>query len=55
MKTQRKGAKVKNYRPVACLNLLWKLLTRIISDKTHNHLDENKLFPEEQKGSRRRC
>ena len=44
-----------NYRPIACLNLIWKFLTGIISDKTCNHLDENRLLPEEQKGSRRKC
>ena len=37
-----------NYRPIACLNLIWKLL------KTYDHLEENKLLPEEQTGSRRK-
>ena len=53
MKDSKKGTEVGNYRPIACLNLIWKLLTGIISDKTYDHLEENKLLPEEQKGSRR--
>ena len=55
MKDSKKGTEVGNYRPIACLNLIWKLLTGIISDKTYDHLEENKLLPEEQKGSRRKC
>ena len=55
MKDSKKGTEVGNYRPIACLNLIWKLLTGIISDKTYDHLEENKLLSEEQKGSRRKC
>ena len=55
MKDSKKGTEVGNYRPIACLNLIWKLLTGIISDKTYDHLEENKLLPGEQKGSRRKC
>ena len=55
MKHSKKGTEVGNYRPIACLNLIWKPLTGIISDKTYDHLEENKLLPEEQKGSRRKC
>ena len=54
MKDSNNGAEVGNYRPIAGLSLIWKLLTGIISDKTY-HLEENKLLPEEQKGSRRKC
>ena len=50
-----KRTEVGNYRPIACLNLIWKFLTGIISDKLYDHLEENKLLPEEQKGSRRKC
>ena len=32
-----------------------KLLGGIISDKVYDHLEEKKLLPEEQKGSRRKC
>ena len=55
MKDSRKGTEVENYRPIACLNLIWKLLTAIISDKTFDHLNENKLLPDKQKGSKRKC
>ena len=34
MTDSKKGTGVGNYRPIACLNLIWKLLTGIISDKT---------------------
>ena len=47
MKDSRKGTEVGNYRPIAYLSLIWKLLTRIFSDKTFGHLEENKLLPEE--------
>ena len=55
IKDSKNGTEVGNYRPVACLNLIWKLLTGIISDKTYDHLEKNRLLPEEQKGSRRKC
>ena len=55
MKDSKKGIEVGNYRPIACLYLIWKLLAGIISVKTYGHLEENKLLPEEQKGSRRKC
>ena len=34
MKDSNKDTEVGNYRPNACLNLIWKLLTGIISEKT---------------------
>ena len=55
MKDSKKGTEVRNYRPIACLNLIWKLLAGIISGKTYDHLEENKPLPEEQKESRRKC
>ena len=55
MKESKKGTIEGNYRPIACLNLIWKLLTGIICHKTYDHLEENKPLPEEQKGSRRKC
>ena len=53
MKDSKKGREVGNYRPIAFFNLIWKLLAGIISDKTYDHLEENKL-PDEQKGSIRK-
>ena len=34
MKDSNKGTEVENYKPIACLNLIWKLLTGVISEKT---------------------
>ena len=53
-KDPTKDNAVGNYRPIACLNVLWKLLTGIITDKLYEHLDNQNLFPEEQKGCRQR-
>lgn len=53
MKDKIKGTVVGNYRPIACLNLLWKLLTGVFAEKTYHHLSSNKLLPVEQKGGRR--
>ena len=50
MKDSTKGSEASNYRPIACLNLLWKLLTAMISEKTYSHLEQNNLLPDEQKG-----
>lgn len=53
-KDKSKGAEVGNYRPIACLNLLWKVLTGIFSEKTYQFLSDNDLLPAEQKGGRKR-
>ena len=50
MKDPVKGNDVGNYRPIACLNIVWKILSGIFADKTYDHLEENELFPFEQKG-----
>ena len=55
MKDPSKGTEVGNYRPIACLNLIWKLMTGILSDKTYSHLDANNVLPDEQKGCRKSC
>ena len=55
MKDPTKGSEVSNYRPIACLNFLWKLLTAMISEKTYSHLEQNNLLPDEQKGCRKGC
>ena len=34
------------------LPLMWKLLTGIVADEIYNHLEENDLLPDEQKGFR---
>ena len=43
----------KNYRPITCLSTTYKLLTSILTDRTNSHLEQNDLFPHEQKGCRR--
>ena len=32
---------------------MWKLLLGIVTDEIYNHLEENDLLPDEQKGFRR--
>ncbi len=53
-KDPAKGKAADNYRPIACLPLIWKLLTGICADKIYDHLRDNNLLPEEQKGCRRK-
>ena len=52
-KDPAKGKAVTNYRPIACLPLMWKLLTGIFAGKIYDHLQINKLLPDEQKGCRK--
>lgn len=53
MKDPAKGIRVENYRPITCLNLLWKLLTSIFAEKAYKHLLQNELLSFEQKGCRK--
>jgi hypothetical protein len=53
MKDESKGPDVTNYRPIACLNLMWKLLTGIFANSIYTHLETNNLLPVEQKGCRK--
>ena len=52
-KDKSKDNVASNYRPITCLPLMWKLLTGVIADRICAHLDQEKLLPEEQKGSRK--
>ena len=36
------------------MNLLWKLLTGIVNVKVYDHLNQQSLLPEEQKGCRQK-
>ena len=53
-KDSAKGTVAGNYRPIACLPLMWKLLTGIFAEEIYDHLKENNLLPDEQKGCRKR-
>ena len=52
-KDPAKGRSASNYRPIACLPLMWKLLTGIFADKIYDHLHASSLLPDEQKGCRK--
>ena len=50
---QKDPAKVNqasNYRPIACLPIIWKLLTEIMGEKLYQHLERDRLLVDEQKG-----
>ena len=51
-KDPAKGNNVRNYHPKASLNLLWEFKTGIIADKLYQHLQNENLLLEEQKGCR---
>ena len=51
-KDQIKSNAVGNYRPIAYLNLLWKLLIGIITDTQYEYLENQDLLPEEKKRCR---
>ena len=54
LKNKGEGNIASNYRPITCLPLMWKLLSREIADQINGHLDQQNLLPEEQKGCRKR-
>ena len=51
-KDTAKGAQARKYRPIACLPMMWKLLTGVMGEKLYHHLERNGLLTDEQKGSR---
>ena len=53
-KDPKKGNVASNYRPIACLPLMWKLLTCVCSEKVYSHLADKNILPDEQKGCRKR-
>ena len=54
LKDLEKGSAVDNYRLMSCLPLIWKLLTGILVNEMYEFLDKNNIFPEEQKGCKRK-
>ena len=54
MKNKEKDTIPSNYRPITCLPTTFKLMTVIIAESMLNHLENNGLIPDEQKGNRRK-
>ena len=52
-KEPSKGTAPKNYRPITCLQMMWKILTAQIREKICYSLTSRGLFPDEQKGCRK--
>jgi len=50
MKNPVKGKQPGKYRPITCLPLMWKKLTGILADNLYDHLSEQNVIGEEQKG-----
>ena len=48
-----KGSAGENYRPIACLPLMWKLQTGMITEETYAYLENMRRLPEGQKRCRR--
>ena len=44
------SAQASNYHPIACLPMMWKLLTGVMGEKLYHHLERNGLLRDEQKG-----
>ena len=51
-KDPEKGNAANNYRSIACLPIMWKLLTSVLIEKVYAHLSEKKMLLDEQKGYR---
>ena len=49
----RETANPKNYRPITCLNIAYKIFTALMAGKTYKYLESAKLLPIEQKGCRK--
>ena len=52
-KDPTKGIQANNYRPIACLPIMWKLLTGIMGEKLYQLLKRNAVLADEQKGCRK--
>ena len=49
MKDREKGNDVTNFRTITCLSLMWKIFIGILSDELYDHLESERLLPDEQK------
>ena len=43
-KDPSKGTAVGNYRPIACLPMMWKLLTGVFAEKVYDHLLSQMIY-----------
>ena len=53
-KDPSKGTAPNNYRPITCLPMMWKISTAQIKEEIYYSLISRRLFPDEQKGYRKR-
>ena len=49
-KDPNKGTTPNNYRPITCLQMMWKILTAQIREEIYYSLTSRRFFPDEQKG-----
>ena len=52
-KDPAKCTEISNYHPIACLPIMWRLLTGIIGERLYLHLERSGLLTNEQKGCRK--
>ena len=50
-KEPAKRSAVDNYRAISCLPLLWKLMTGILPEKMHSHLERGNVLISEEKNT----
>ena len=53
MKDSEKDGVASIYTPIACLPIMWNLLTGIIGDEIYGHLERSSLLQNEKKGCHR--
>ena len=49
-KDPAKGSAVDNYKPISCLPLMWKLMTGMLAEMMHSHLERDNVLLSEQNG-----
>ena len=50
LKDSAKGNTAENYWSICCLPLIWKRVAEVIAESMKTFLDEDKIFPDGQKG-----
>ena len=46
---------LKNYRPIACLPTIFKILTQVITNRLYSHLEKEAITTLEQRGGKKNC